>query len=93
MLHSVSADVAIMGVRGITEDGLSDSSALVVESIRAMIKCAHSTMIVADHSKFERNAMVHVADLTELDQVISDRELAPEQRQMLDRHGVRYVLA
>jgi DeoR/GlpR family transcriptional regulator of sugar metabolism len=93
MLHSVSADVAIMGVRGITEDGVSDSSALVVESIRAMIKCAHSTMIVADHSKFERNAMVHVADLAELDQVISDHELAPEQRQMLDRHGVGYVLA
>ncbi|HEY1902125.1 MAG TPA: DeoR/GlpR family DNA-binding transcription regulator [Terracidiphilus sp.] len=93
MLHSVSADTAIMGVRGITEDGLSDSSALVVESIRAMIKCAHNTMIVADHSKFERNAMVHVADLAELDQVISDRGLATEHRQMLDQHGIRYVVA
>jgi DeoR/GlpR family transcriptional regulator of sugar metabolism len=93
MLQSVSADIAIMGVRGITEDGLSDTSALVVESIRAMIKCAHSTMIVADHSKFERNAMVHVADLADLDQVVSDRGLAPEHRQMLDRHSIRYVAA
>jgi DeoR family fructose operon transcriptional repressor len=53
MLQSVSAEIAILGVRGITEDGLSDTSALVVDSIRAMIKSAHSTMIVADHSKFE----------------------------------------
>lgn len=53
MIQSVSEDIAIMGAGGIIEDGLSDTSALVVESIRAMIKCAHNKMIVADHSKFE----------------------------------------
>lgn len=93
MLHSISADVAILGVRGITEAGLSDSSALVVESIRAMIKCAQKTIVVADHSKFGRNAMVHVANLGEVAQVISDRDLAPEHRQMLDRHGMAYAVA
>ena len=41
-------------------------SALVVESIRAMMKCAQRVIIVADHTKFGRNAMVHVADLAEL---------------------------
>jgi DeoR/GlpR family transcriptional regulator of sugar metabolism len=93
MLHSVSAEIAFLGVRGITEEGLSDSSALVVESIRAMIKCAERTVIVADHSKFGRKAMVHVADLDDLDQVISDRDLAQEHREMLDRHGINYVVA
>ena len=93
MLHSISADVAIMGIRGITEAGLSDSSALVVESIRAMIKCAHRVVIVADHTKFGRNAMIHVADLAELDQIVSDRDLAPEHRQLLDEQGVSYLLA
>jgi DeoR/GlpR family transcriptional regulator of sugar metabolism len=64
-----------------------------LQAIRAMITCAHSTMIVADHSKFERNAMVHVADLAELDQVISDRGLAPKHGQIPVRHGIRYVVA
>jgi DeoR/GlpR family transcriptional regulator of sugar metabolism len=92
MLHSISADVAILGIRGITADGISDTSALVVESIRAMIRCAHRVVIVADHTKFGREAMIHVADLAEIDQVISDRGLAPEQREWLDERGVSYLL-
>ena len=93
MLHSVTADVAILGIRGITENGLSDSSPLVVASIRAMIESAQRVVIVADHTKFGRSAMIHVADLAELDQIISDQSLAPEQRQLLDEHGVSYLLA
>jgi DeoR family fructose operon transcriptional repressor len=92
MLHSISTDVAILGIRGITTDGISDTSALVVESIRAMIRCAHRVVIVADHTKFGRKAMVHVAELTEIDQIISDRGLAPEQREWLDERGVSYLL-
>ena len=38
MLHSVSADILIMGIRGITEAGISDCNSLIVESLRAMIK-------------------------------------------------------
>jgi DeoR/GlpR family transcriptional regulator of sugar metabolism len=93
MLHSISADVAIMGIRGITKNGLSDTSPLVVESIRAMMKSAQRVVIVSDHTKFGRNAMIHVADLTELDQIISDRDLAPEYRQLLEEKGVSYLLA
>jgi DeoR/GlpR family transcriptional regulator of sugar metabolism len=91
MLHSVSADVVIMGIRGVTEEGLSDSSALVVESIRAMIKCAQRVVLVVDHTKFGRNAMIHVADLSDLDYVISDRDLAQEHRQMLEEHGIEFM--
>lgn len=93
MLHSISADVAIMGIRGITANGLSDSSTLVVESIRAMMKSAHRVVIVADHTKFGRNAMIHVADLAEVDEIISDADLPQELRQLLDEHGVSYKLA
>jgi DeoR/GlpR family transcriptional regulator of sugar metabolism len=49
-------------------------------------------VIVADHTKFGRKAMVHVAELTEIDQIISDRGLAPEQREWLDERGVSYLL-
>jgi DeoR/GlpR family transcriptional regulator of sugar metabolism len=93
MLHNISADVAVLGTRGITEAGLSDSSPLVVASIRAMIECAQRVIIVADHTKFGRSAMIHVADLAELDQIISDQSLALEQRQLLDQQGVSYLLA
>jgi len=93
MLHSISADVAIMGIRGITAEGLSDSSTLVVESIRAMIKSAQRVVIVADHTKFGRKAMVHVADLDEIDQIISDHDLSEEHQQLLAGRNVSYILA
>jgi DeoR/GlpR family transcriptional regulator of sugar metabolism len=93
MLHSISADVAIMGIRGITAEGLSDSSTLVVESIRAMINSAQRVVIVADRTKFGRKAMVHVANLDEIDQIISDRDLPEEHRQLLTSHSVSYLLA
>jgi DeoR/GlpR family transcriptional regulator of sugar metabolism len=92
MLQSISADVAVLGIRGITAEGLSDTSALVVESIRAMMKSAQRVIIVADHTKFGRNAMIHVADLTELNQIISDSNLAAEHRHLLDERGVSYLL-
>jgi DeoR/GlpR family transcriptional regulator of sugar metabolism len=93
MLHGISADVAILGIRGITADGLSDSSTLVVESIRAMMKSARRVIVVADHTKFGRNAMVHVADLSEVDQIVTDRELAEEHCQLLRSHNLEFQLA
>src|SRR6202167_4773175 len=73
MLHSVSADVLIMGIMGVTKSGLSDSNSLIVESIRAMIQCARKVVIVADRSKFGRDAMIHVADLADIDQVATEK--------------------
>jgi DeoR family transcriptional regulator, fructose operon transcriptional repressor len=93
MLNSVSADVLVMGIRGITRAGLSDSNTLVVESIHAMIKAARKVVIVADHTKFGRDAMMHVADLNELDQVITDAAVPPEFRQMLAENNVECLLA
>jgi DeoR family transcriptional regulator, fructose operon transcriptional repressor len=93
MLNSVSADILIMGIRGVTHSGLSDSNSLIVESIRAMIQAAHHVVIVADHSKFGRDAMIHVADLKELDQIVSDKDLDPESVQMLKENGVECILA
>jgi DeoR/GlpR family transcriptional regulator of sugar metabolism len=93
MLHSVSADILIMGIMGVTKSGLSDSNSLIVESIRAMIQCARKVVIVADRSKFGRDAMIHVADLADIDQVVTDKDLDQESRQMLEDNGVECLLA
>lgn len=92
MLSTVSADIVVLGIRGITADGISDTNSLIVESIRAMLKAASKVIIGADHSKFGRNAMVHVATLNEIDQVITDRNLDPEFQKMLRDHDVECVL-
>ncbi len=93
MLHGISADVAIMGIRGISENGLSDSSTLIVESLRAMMKAAQKVIVVADRTKFGRNAMIWVANLAEVHQIVTDRDLDPQFRKMMDEQKVAYLLA
>lgn len=93
MLHSVSADLLIMGIRGITEAGISDSNSLIVESLRAMIKAVRKVVIVADRTKFGRDALIRVASLDEIHQVVSDKQLPSQFQRILEAHSVACILA
>ena len=93
MLNSVSADLLIMGIGGITATGISDSNSLIVESIRAMIRAVRRVVIVADRSKFGYDSMIQVATLDDVDQIVSDEGLDPEYRQMLKENQVDCILA
>jgi DeoR family fructose operon transcriptional repressor len=93
MLSAVRADVLIMGIGSITETGLSNNNTLVVGSERKMIEISSRVIIVADHTKFGRGAMIPLAPLETADVVVSDRDLAPEYRTMLETHGVGVLLA
>lgn len=93
MLQSVSADLLIMGIHGISSLGISDSNSLNVGSIRAMIKAARKVVVVADHTKFGRDAMIQVADWNDVDTVITDEGVAIEFQEMLRQHDVECVLA
>jgi DeoR/GlpR family transcriptional regulator of sugar metabolism len=93
MLNSVSADLLIMGIGGVTASGISDSNSLIVESIRAMIRAARKVIIVADRSKFGRDSMIHVATLNDIDQIVSDKDLDPEFQEMLRSNEIDCILA
>ncbi len=93
ILAGVAADVLVMGIGGITEAGLSNNNTLLVGSERKMIEVARKVIIVADHTKFGRPAMVHLASIDIVDIIVSDQELAPEYLQMLQARDIRVVLA
>ena len=92
-LTGVAADVLVMGIGGVNETGLSNNNTLLVGSERKMIEVSRKVMIVADHTKFGRPAMVHLASLDVVDTVVSDVELAPEYRQKLESRGIQVLLA
>jgi len=93
MLSGVAADVLIMGIGGISADGFSNGNSLVVGSERKMIEVARRVIIVADHTKFGRNAMLQVAPLNVADCVVTDSALAPEYQEMLRAQGIEVLLA
>jgi len=92
-LAGVSADLLVMGIGGITEAGFSNNNTLLVGSERKMIEVARKVIIVADHSKFGRSAMVHLAPLDVADIVVSDTELSSECRAMLEAAAIDVRLA
>ena len=93
MLAGVNADVLILGVGGISLQGLSDSNTLIVGTIRKMIDAARRVIVVADHTKFGKDAMVHVYPLGRVETVVSGSELAPEHREAIESRRIRLVLA
>ena len=93
MLGLIRADVLIMGIGSVTEAGFSNNNTLVVGSEQKMIEIASRVIIVADHSKFGRGAMVPVAPLEDADTVVSDSELDGEYVELLRGKGIEVLLA
>lgn len=92
MLGAVRADVLVMGIGSITEEGFSNNNTLVVGSERKMIDIAKKVIIVADHTKFGRGAMIPVASLNAASVVITDNALAPEYQEMIRTRGLELIL-
>jgi DeoR/GlpR family transcriptional regulator of sugar metabolism len=77
----------------VTARGFSNNNTLLVGSERKMIEVSRRVMIIADHSKFGRDAMVHLAPLNAAHTVVSDDQLPDEYRGLLARAGVDVLTA
>jgi DeoR family fructose operon transcriptional repressor len=93
MLAAVTADVLVMGIGGVTEQGFSNNNTLVVGPERKMIEVSRKVIVVTDRTKFGRSAMIPLAPLDVADIVVSDAALAPEYRAMLEARNVEVLLA
>ncbi len=93
MLGSLAVDVAVMGIGGVTDKGLSNSNPLVVGSERKMVEVARQVVIVSDHTKFGRAALIPLAPLDVVDVVVSDTGLDAEHQAWLRSHDIDVRLA
>jgi DeoR family transcriptional regulator, fructose operon transcriptional repressor len=93
MLGLIRADVVIMGIGSVSDAGFSNNNTLVVGSEQKMIQIANKLIIVADHTKFGRSAMIPVAQLEAADVVVSDTGLSAEYADLLLSRGVELLLA
>jgi len=93
MLAGVSADVVVMGIGGVTEAGFSNSNTLVVGPELKMLEVSRKVILVADHTKFGRKAVIPLAPLSAADVVVSDSGLDVQYQRMLHESGTQVVLA
>jgi DeoR family transcriptional regulator, fructose operon transcriptional repressor len=93
MLEDIHVHQAIMGVGGITPEGLFNSNLLLVETERAMMRAADEVVVLADHTKIGQKALAFLCGLTDIDTLIVDRGIEAQQRGLIEKAAVRLIVA
>ena len=87
-------DIGLIGISGIESDGtLRDFDYREVKVARAIIEQSRTVWLAADHSKFNRPAMVELARLAELDMLFTDAAPPPPFPSLLAEAGVQCIVA
>lgn len=90
----VFADVAFAGTNGLSATrGLTTPDIAEAAVKRALMRSARRTVVLADHSKFGRDDFAHVADLSEVDTIITDSEVDAEMARDIEDAGPEVVRA
>jgi len=86
------ADIAVIGTSAIDSDGaLLDYDVREVQVSRAIIENARQVMLVTDSSKFTRRAPVRIAQLEEIDILVTDRLPSAELAALCRNAGVEVI--
>lgn len=79
-IENLRVDWTFLGADAIdARDGITNTNTIEVPVKRAMITAARTTVVLADTSKFGRHALVRVAGIEEVDEIITDGELPDEE--------------
>ncbi|PAU80470.1 DeoR/GlpR family transcriptional regulator [Halovibrio salipaludis] len=88
-INQFKMDFGIIGISGIDGDGsLLDFDYREVRVAQAIIANSAQVLLAADHSKFGRNAMVRLGNVTQADYLFTDQEPPVELRQLLSENDV-----
>ena len=92
-IRQFKVDYGIIGISGIDRDGtLLDFDYREVRAARAIMENSRNVFLVADHTKFGRNAMVRLGEIQEVDSLFTDAPPPVSVQEVLDRGEVRLVV-
>lgn len=93
-IRQFKVDIGIIGVSSIDPDGtLRDYDYREVKVAQTIIEQSRQVWLVADHSKFSREALVKLAHISQVDVLFTDIELPEEMKAVLREAGTRVVVA
>ena len=91
-LKHINVRRLVMSVGGITEKGLFNSNALLVETERQMMESAEESIVVSDSSKLGHSALAHLCPLEAVSQLVVDSGITPEWQETIQNAGVELVV-
>ena len=86
-IRRYNADIAIIGASSLSADGPSDMISGAAAVKRAMISRTLSTALVVTNDKFGRNSLERVCGISELSDIVTDREPQPSLRAVIEAGG------
>ncbi|GIG35331.1 DeoR/GlpR family DNA-binding transcription regulator [Cellulomonas pakistanensis] len=93
-LADIHVDTAFLGTNGLSvEHGLTTPDLAEAAVKRALVTAARRTVVLADHSKLGRADFAHVADLAQVDTLVTDSGVQPELADEVEAAGPRVVRA
>jgi DeoR family glycerol-3-phosphate regulon repressor len=91
-IRQFRVDIALIGISGIEADGtLRDFDYREVKVARAIVEQAREVWLAADHSKFNRPAMVELGRIDQIDSLFTDRPPPEPFPALLAEAGVNLV--
>jgi len=93
-IRQFKVDYGVISVSGIDGDGtLLDFDYHEIRVGQAIIQNSRKVFLVADHTKFGRQAMVRLCNIREVHALFTDQMPSPEMREMLAAADVRLYVA
>ena len=93
MVSEMHADTTFIGIGAIdVKHGLMDFTTDEVKVKQAMINASRETIVLCDHTKFESVAFIRVCQLSEIDRIITGKELDASICSQLKEAGIDVVL-
>jgi DeoR/GlpR family transcriptional regulator of sugar metabolism len=92
-LATIHTKTLFLSVAGIHHGALYNQNLLLVQSERRMMEQAQEVVLLADSGKFGQQALSKLADLSEIDTVVTDSAITDEHRQAIESAGCQLIVA
>lgn len=93
-LEQLHCDLVFVDVHGLdVQAGMTTMNLLEAETHRAFMASAREVVVLADHSRWQVVGLTTIADLSDIDRLITDEALEPEARALLEAHVGRLDIA
>ncbi|MFE8072650.1 DeoR/GlpR family transcriptional regulator [Marinobacteraceae bacterium S3BR75-40.1] len=93
-IRQFKVDFAVIGISGIDAEGeLLDFDYQEVRVAQAIIENSRQVFLAADHSKFGRNAMIRLGNISQATHLFTDRQPPPAIGQIVQEHGVELIVS
>ncbi|MDB5331273.1 MAG: transcriptional regulator, DeoR family [Phycisphaerales bacterium] len=92
-LAEIHTKTLFLSVAGIHDGSLYNQNVLLVQSELRMMAQAQEVVLLADSGKFGQQALSRLCPLGEIDIVVSDPGLTPEQREQVTSAGCQLIIA